>query len=220
MKRITLLAVLIAFSLGSWAQTRMQLAFTASPSINWLSSSGHEVNSQKAILGYDFGISGDLFFSENEHYSLLTGLQIINTGGKIGYSAKQDFPFSGATLPANTEIKYRLRYLEIPMSIKLKTNQFHRLYYWGLFGLSAMVNIGANGDSSDGTFKKDNIHDEVNMFNLAMNVGAGFDFDLGANNSFSAGLIFQNGLTDVTTNNYFNDKTVVNSLKLKLALIF
>ena len=220
MKRFTLLTLLIVFSLSSWAQMRMQLAFTASPSINWMSTSSHEVNSQKPILGYDFGINGDLFFSENENYSLVTGLQIINTGGIIGYHASQSFPFSGVTLPASTEIKYRLRYLEIPMSIKLKTNQFHRLYYWGIFGLSAMVNIGANGDSSDGTFKKDNIHDEVNMFNLAMNVGAGFDFDLGANNSVSAGLIFQNGLTDITTNNYFNDKTVVNSLKLRLALIF
>lgn len=220
MNRIILFSVLFVFSISSWAQTRMQLAFTTSPSINWMKSSSHEISSEKAILGYDFGISGDIFFSENEHYSLTTGLQVINTGGKIGYQATHDFSFAGLMLQPSNEIKYRLRYLELPLAIKLKTNQFHRLYYWGQFGLSAMVNIGANGDSSDGKLHKDNIHSEVNMFNLAMNVGAGFDFDLGANNSVSAGLIFQNGLTDVTTNNYFNDKTIINSLKLRLALIF
>jgi len=47
------------------------------------------------------------------------------------------------------------------------------------------------------------------------------DFDLGGNNSVTAGLIFQNGLVDVTTNNEaFADKTILNSLKIKIGLIF
>lgn len=220
MKQITLIAVLFAFSLSSWGQARMQLAFTASPSINWLSTSSPDVNSKKSVAGYDFGISGDIFFSENEHYSLLTGLQIINTGGKMGY--RNDFLFSGYNMASGSEIRYRLRYLEVPLSIKLKTNQFHRLYYWGQFGLSSMINISAKGDGDaiNGPFRKANINDEVNLFNLAMNVGAGVDFDLGANNSVSAGLIFQNGLTDVTTDDVLTDKTILNSLKIRLALIF
>jgi hypothetical protein len=83
-----------------------------------------------------------------------------------------------------------------------------------------MINIGANGDSSDGSLKKANINDEINLFNLAMNVGLGFDFDLGGNNALTAGLVFHNGLNDVTTNNSFNDRTIINSLKLKVGLIF
>jgi len=171
-------------------------------------------------MGYDFGIIGDVFFSENENYSLLTGLQVVNTGGTIAYRTSEPFQFSGETLPQSTEIRYRLRYLDVPLSLKLKTDEFHRVYYWGIFGLSALVNIGANGDSNDGTFKRSNINDEINMFNVAMNVGLGFDFDLGGSNSVSAGLIFQNGLIDVTTDNYFSDKTIINSLKLRFGLIF
>jgi hypothetical protein len=110
--------------------------------------------------------------------------------------------------------------LEIPFSIKLKTNEFHRAYYWGLFGLSGRVNIGARGDSDDNILRKTNIHDEINMFNIAMNVGLGFDYELGGSNAASVGLVFQNGLTDVTTDNAFNDKTIINSLKIRLALIF
>ena len=62
MKRINLLIALIVFTLSSWAQSRMELAFTASPSINWMNTSNQFVNSQKAVLGYDFGINGDIFF--------------------------------------------------------------------------------------------------------------------------------------------------------------
>jgi len=220
MNRITLFSALFILSMTGWSQTRLKLAFTGSPSVNWMSTNNQFADKEKIILGYDFGLSGDIFFTENERYSVITGLQILNTGGAITYRTNAPFDFSGATLPSSTQIKFRLRYVEIPLAIKLKTDQFRRVRYWGQFGLSSMVNIGANGDSSDGTLRKANINDEINLFNLAMNVGLGFDFDLGGNNSVTAGLIFHNGLTDVTTKNTFTDKTIINSLKIRLGLIF
>lgn len=220
MKQIILVAILFVFTLSSWAQTHLQLSFTAGPSVNWMKTTADHVTGQNVVLGYDFGIMGDVFFSTNEHYSLLTGLQVVNTGGKVSYRADQSFPFAGETLDPSVDIRYRLRYMEVPLSLKLKTNEFHRVYYWGIFGLSPMINIGATGVSSDGLLNKESIHKEVNLFNLAMNIGAGFDFELGSDNSVSAALIFQNGLIDVTTDNYFTDKTIINSLKVRLALIF
>ena len=220
MKRITLFSIFFILALTSWSQTRLKLSFTGSPSVNWMRTDNQYADKEKIVLGYDFGLSGDIFFTENERYAINTGLQILNTGGAISYRTNAPFEFSGATLPPSTKIRYRLRYVEVPLTIKLKTDQFHRTRYWGQFGMSSMVNIGANGDSSDGTLKKDNIHDEINLFNLAMNVGLGFDFDLGSTNSLSVGLIFHNGLTDVTTDTYFTDKTIINSLKVRLGLIF
>lgn len=220
MKRFTLILALCAIVLTSWSQTRVQLSFTGSPSINWMNTDNKDANKQKLVLGYDFGLSGDILFTENERYSLTTGLQILNTGGAISYRTSLPFEFSGATLAPSTQIRYRLRYVEVPLAIKLKTDQFHRVRYWGQFGFSAMLNIGAKGDSDDGQLKKASIHDEINLFNLAMNVGAGFDFDLGGNNSVTAGLIFHNGLFDVTTDKAFTDKTIINSLKIRLGLIF
>jgi hypothetical protein len=221
MKRIALFTtVLFTIALTSWGKPRMLLSFTGSPSFNWMSTNNRIAEREKLIMGYDFGLNGDIYFSESERYSLLTGLQIINTGGEVSYRTGEPFQFSGATLPPLTKIKYMLRYVEIPMAIKLKTDQFRRVRYWGQFGMSGMLNIGAKGTSNDGTFVKTNINDEINMFNLSMDVGAGFDFDLGGNNSVTAGLIFQNGLVDVTTDNAFSDKTIVNSLKVRIGVIF
>jgi hypothetical protein len=108
----------------------------------------------------------------------------------------------------------------VPLGIKLKTEQFHRISYWVLFGMSGMINIDSKGSSSDGNLKKAVIGDEINQFNLAMNIGGGLDFEIGSKNSLLVGLVFQNGLVDVTTNNYFDDKTIVNSMKLKLGILF
>lgn len=220
MKRYFISALFVLMVVFAFSQKHVRLAFAASPSVNWMSPSNSELNRGKSILGYDFGLSSDFYFSEDERYSLASGIHISNIGGEIKYSTSSDFKFSGTFLPGYSKIKYHLRYVEVPLSIKLKTNQFKRTSYWGQFGFSTMINIAAKGDSNNGTLKKANINDEVNLFNLAMIVGLGYDFDLGGNNAISTGLIFQNGLIDVTTDNVFNDKTIINSLKVKVGLIF
>lgn len=220
MKRFLLSGFLIATFLTGFSQKHVRLSFTGSPSVNWMRTSDSDTENGKPILGYDYGLNGDFYFSEDENYSFLTGISISNTGGEISYLAASDFLFSGSTLAPLTKIKFQLRYVEIPLSIRLKTDQFNRARYWGLFGMSSMLNIQSKGTSNDGTFKKENISDETNIFNLAMNVGIGFDYDLGGSNSASFGLIFQNGLTDVTSDNVFSDKTIINSLKFKFGLIF
>ena len=220
MKRFILSFLFLAIVFAGLGQKHIRLSFTGSPSVNWMATDNTVAGGEKSKLGYDFGLNADFYFAEDERYSLFTGLLITNTGGEIAYRAHSDFQFAGVTLPAVSRIKYRLRYIEIPLAIKLKTDQIRRTSYWGMFGLSGMVNIGSKGDNNNGTLKKASINDEINPFNLAMNVGIGFDFDLGSSNSISTGLIFQNGLIDVTTNHAFNDKTIINSLKIRIALIF
>ncbi len=221
MKRLTLLSLLVIAVTAVYSQQHIRLSFIADPSVNWMRTSSSSVANGKSTLGYDFGLNADCYFSDDERYSLSTGIQITNTGGELAYhSGTSGFKFSGSSMSASPKIKYNLRYVEIPVSIKLKTDEFNRVYYWGLFGMSGMLNIGSKGTSNDGVLNKTNIGDEVNLFNLAMNVGVGFDYNLGGSNSISTGLIFQNGLTDVTTDNAFTDKTIINSLKLKIGLIF
>lgn len=220
MKRFVYTALFLAIFATSFGQKHIRLSFAANPSVNWLNTNGSEVDRRKPGLGYDFGLNTDFYISDDERYGLSTGLLITNVGGQIAYAANRDFEFSGATMPAHTSIKYRLKYVEVPLMIKLKTDSFGRYRYWGQFGFSGMINIEARGSSDNGFLKKSNIHDEVNLFNLAMNIGLGYDYDLGGNNAISVGLLFQNGLIDVTTDNYFSDKTIINSLKLKLGLIF
>lgn len=220
MKRLILFGILIVAGLKVSSQNFFRLSFAVDPSINWMRTGNSSMSNGKSALGYDFGLNSDYYFSEDERYSISSGVQITNTGGEISYRAVSPFRFSDVTLPAQTKIKYQLRYIEIPVNIKLKTDDFSGTKYWGMLGFSGMVNISAKGTSNDGTLNKANINDEVNLLNLAMNVGVGFDYNLGGSNSITAGLIFQNGLLDVTTDNAFTDKTIINSLKLKIGLVF
>lgn len=220
MKRLLLATFLFAFAVLSYGQKHIRLSFAGGPSANWMSATNLITDKGNPTIGYDFGLKGDFYFSEDERYALQSGVQITNIGGELTYLNASGLEFSGIKLPANTKVKYNLRYVEIPLDIKLKTDQFGRVRYWGCIGLSSMLNISAKGDSNDGLLNKTNINDEVKLFNLAMNVGAGFDFDLGGSNSLITGLVFQNGLLDVTSNNTINDKVIVNTLKLRIGVIF
>ena len=220
MKRLLLLSFLIASAIGAHSQQHIRLSFVADPSVNWMRASSSNTKDGKSILGYDFGLNSDYYFTDDERYSLSSGILVSNSGGEVSYQGQSSFGFSKTTLPALTKIKYQLRFIEIPMDIKLKTDEFYGAKYWGLLGFSGMVNVSAKGTSNDGTLDKANINDEVNLFNLAMNVGVGFDYNLSGTNSIAVGLIFQNGLLDVTTNNAFSDKTIINSLKLRIGIVF
>jgi hypothetical protein len=219
MKRLILALLVFASAVSGFGQKHIKLSFTGSPAINWMSTNSTAVKSGNPTFGYDFGVNTDFYFSEDERYSILTGLLITNAGGELNYQNGSGFTLVG--LPVTGNVKYKLRYVEIPLCLKLKTGQFNRVSYWGQLGITTMVNIDSKGFSDDSTLDKTNIKDEINLFNLDMNMGIGFDYDLSGNNSITTGIIFQNGLMDVTSdNNTFTDKTVINSLKLKIGVNF
>lgn len=211
---------MIIFLSSVYGQKKVRLSFNGGPSINWMKTDNPVGEREKFVFGYDYGLNADFHLTTDERYSLLSGLIITNVGGQISYRTNSAFEFSGAALPPLSKLTYNLRFAEVPLSIKLKTNQFHRSKFWGQFGLSNMLNIKAKGDSNNGMLNKSNINDEINMFNIAMNIGFGLEYDLGGNNSLLAGIVFKNGLTDITTDNAFDDRTIVNSLKFKVGIVF
>ncbi|RKD92825.1 porin family protein [Mangrovibacterium diazotrophicum] len=220
MKRnFSLLVLLLFLSATSFAQEKFALAFTASPTINWMSAGASEINNNKSTLGYEFGVNGDFYFDQEMRYAFATGVLISQTGGELTYNTQQDFNFGGETFAPGTSIRYRMKYIEIPVGLKLRTNQFYRWTYWGLFGLYGAVNVGDKGDSSDGLLDKADINKEVKLFNAGLNIGIGAEYDLGERNSLILGLTYKDGFTDVTKHG-LGEKTTVNSLTFKFGLVF
>jgi hypothetical protein len=203
-----------------FAQKNLQLSFSAAPSLNWMSSGKNEISGGSIKAGYDFGMVADVFFDDRQRYAFTTGLLLSNTGGELEYHNTSSFNFAGETINPGSSIRYRLKYLEVPLAVKLKTSQFRRWTYWGQFGLSSFMNVGAKGDTNDGVLDKSNIKDEIRSLNIATNLGIGANFDLGLGNALVIGIIFKDGLTDVTKDHYNDGKTTVNSVILKLGLIF
>ena len=142
-----LLAVLIAQSYGQ----KVLGGLTVSPVLSWMKPTISEnVEFDKVRMGINFGILGDFHLSNNFAFS--TAITINNYGGRVSYSDSiPEFEVSLGTtdsiysLPANTNIAYKLQFIEIPIALKLKTNEIGAMTYF----LKLVLTRALNGEPKE-----------------------------------------------------------------------
>lgn len=211
------LALLLTFSIK--AQRSFNASFIASPQISWISSDSKEVSSSNSRIGFGYGVEGD-FFLGSENYAINTGITVSSTGGSLVYKPGEAFRFGGKMLPSGTKVEYNLKNLEIPLTLKMRTRDFNRTRFFAQFGFTNWLNIKTKVSTSDNTFDKESVSDEIRFFNIGLNVGGGIEYDLGGNNYLSGGLVFSNGFTDATSNKAIDDDAAMRALRFRLGFVF
>lgn len=203
-KKLITLAALLFASAAAYAQQSdkyIRMAFVLSPQVSWLTSDHQEVSSASNRFGYNFGLVLDRFFAEN--YAITTGLTINTTGGALKYSN-----------PAVGKVEYNLKYLEVPLAVKLKSSDANRFVFNGQFGVSNQFNVKAtDGDGN-------NMNDHVRFMSFGYHFGGGIEHSLGGNTALMFGLLYHNGLTDVIKDTGYNDRNVLNRLVFQIGVIF
>ncbi len=227
MKRFLLL-LFVATSLVSLAnaqqnQKNVALGFVASPTFNWMNISGKDVIDSKAGLGFDFGVTADFFMDNNNRYALKTGVLISGFNTTVSYQPEQNFNIGGESYLANTklEVDYNLKYVQIPLALRLRTKQFHRTTFWGQFGLFTAFNVGAKASTNDDALRKSEIAKDINLLNMGMDVGIGAEYDLGEHNAIGLAVLYKGGFMNVIDKDtQLGDKTTTRSLAIQLSFIF
>ncbi|MGD1845171.1 MAG: porin family protein [Salibacteraceae bacterium] len=222
MKKISSLLVVLMLTLGVFAQDGglLRLGLRGSPNLSWLRPDTKGVDNGGLRFGYSFGITADLNVLGSENYTFSTGIELINVGGKLEY-ADQVYPDPNdrtINFPGTSEAIFRLRYIEIPWTLKLKTNEIGYLTYFGQVGMGTGFNIRARRDLdqsySGGTLstEDEDANSDVGFFRVSLILSAGAEYSLTETTSLMVGVTFNNGFTDVLTNKYFelddNDGTV------------
>lgn len=223
MKKIGTFLILSLLSLGVWAQNSpltnygFRLGLTATPTFGWIKPDQGKTNG--VALGFSYGLLGDFNFAEN--YSFSTGLTITTINGK---STEVDVaPYTNTkstTNPVAYDLKYKLTYLELPLTIKLKTVKEDGMRWYGQFGLSNSFNIGAkqNAKSSGLEVSNQKISDNIKWYRAGLIIGGGGEFDIKGNTSLLAGVTLNNGFTNIVTD---KSKSVKNHyIALNLGILF
>lgn len=203
MKRTFIGLLLLFFTGSAFAQDSsspyygFRLGLTAHPTIGWVKPDIGKSNG--VALGFSYGLMGDFNFTQN--YSFATGLTITTINGK---STEVVTSSNSGAAPSQYEIqlKYKLQYIEVPLTLKLKTVKINEVRYYGQFGLSNGFMIGAKQDFDlvGGASSKDNdIKNDINFYRAGLIIGAGAEFDVSGNTSITTGLTFNNGFTDITS---------------------
>ncbi|HNZ72249.1 MAG TPA: outer membrane beta-barrel protein [Prolixibacteraceae bacterium] len=218
-KKIILFAALLTLSAAGFAQ-KMQLGFQASPQVSWLKSTESNITNENIGLGIRYGLDADIFLFDNTRYALNTGLFITNHSFKARYNLEKPIVVGDKEMPTPVDIKYRVNYIELPLNIKLRSDQFYRFTYYGQFGLTNLINISASGTSSDLKLDGSNVNDAIRFFNLGMIVGGGAEYDVGGNTALNFGIQYTNYFVDATTIKGLSEKSKINSIRLIIGVMF
>lgn len=213
MKKIAaLLSFVFVISITAKAQADFQLGLNFSPNLGWFKAKTDNVTHEKTKLGFNFGVIGDFNIADN--YAFSTGLNIVTIGGEISYPFVQEVAPIGSISGRKTA-DVTIKYVEIPLTLKLKTNQIGYLTYYGQFGFGLGVNYDAKADVSfaypttsgggNSSAKDVNYKDEINLLRASLIVGLGAEYNLSGNTSFIMGITFNNGFTNVLSKDGYAD---------------
>lgn len=216
MKKIIILSLFALIAITSTAQ-KISGGVVFSPLVSWMKPDTKNIEREKSMFGFNYGLVGD--YNLSDRFALSTGILMNHFGGGIKYL--DSIPkFKGDTiysLPKNTIIDYKLKYIEIPISIKFKTEEIGYITYFLQSGINPYFRLDAKGDANNEGITDDDVTEEVSFINMGYNFGAGMEYSLGGNTSFLAEIIFVNGLTDITKD---DEKVILNNIALRIGFVF
>lgn len=256
MKKISLLS-LTALLMASGVQAQEEdtridtrkLRFGAyvAPTLSWMRPTASKDDKNQfstenngSKIGFTWGLMADYNFADN--YAFVTGLQLNTTGGKI-LATNVDQNQTNPSVVRKADFDYRLSFLEIPIALKLRTDDIQGFRFFGQLGITTGFNIGKKAtytveyrdqDGNIATAEGDNVKLKgtlgVPPVMFQMNIGAGAEYPINKKLAAYAGIFFNNGFApdatkpdkyDLNYDGTFRDaNTRLNNFALRLGLFF
>jgi hypothetical protein len=219
MQRILAILTFLGAILSLNAQTsRVKFNVEVDPQSAWFRSDEASVEPDGVIFQVHAGLNMDFYFAEN--YAFVLGFGINNLGGKLLYADSTEFSSKGETLLVEPmqSVKLNLQYIDIPVGLKLKTEELGYATYFLQLGFNPMINLNAKASSEDASFDKVDVKESIITFYLGYHVGIGVEYKLGGSTALIGGLRWSSGFTDVTDNDRAN--LTLNALSLHLGVLF
>ncbi|MBI2280846.1 MAG: PorT family protein [Bacteroidetes bacterium] len=175
-----------------------RLGLHFSPNIAWLNLNTTGYSSNGSRIGFAYGLSTEFYIAKN--YLISTGFSINNVGGRLQYESVYDN--NGVLAPSEIKQTIKINYVDIPLSIKLKTNEIGYVTYYGNFGFNVGIKYNSKTDIEYLDFK--NIKqtdvantDNVSLININLIVGGGLEYNISGNTNLAVGITFHNGFTNI-----------------------
>ena len=200
-------------------QGKMKFSVHADPQFAWFSSDEDSISPDGSIFHLQAGLQMENYFREN--YAFYVGFGINNLGGNLNYLKSEDYIKNDddtITITGGQSVKMNLQYLDIPLGLKLKTEELGYATFFLQIGFNPMININARVTSEDESLDKVSIKESIHIFNLGYHVGAGVDYRLGGSTTLIGGIRWVSGFTNVTKQDGANIS--LNAISINLGILF
>ncbi len=217
----TVLTAATLFAQRDFYGRPFRLGFKVDPVfVNNLSPKENGMEKSGSGFGINYGLMADVMFSDGRG-AFATGVEVAHASSKLEYIDNDGLYGKG-------DYKINLQYLQIPLSVKLKTNPMETgTRFWGQFGTYLGALLGSRADYTPGSgstsaaVSNAKIMNATNKVNMGLLLGAGIQHPVAERTDLYLGLGFENGFTDITSNNDWNDgKVNLNRWALRLGVFF
>ena len=196
---LRVLAILLLTALSPRGTSQyLKFAIHADPVISWMGSSEPAYKGEGIKAGLDIGLNVLHYFADN--YAISSGISIITAGGRQSTDEPHTLVFNNFTQTVNPgdEIRYNLRYMSIPLGIRLQTNQVGYHTYFTDLGFDIRILLKSTIDIPAMQISRENSRNEVYGLNAGWHLGGGIEYELGIDASIVAGISYAQDFFDLT----------------------
>jgi hypothetical protein len=230
--KFILLMGLAAWTVNGHAQG-LRFGIQTNPGLTWVSADNNQVSSNGVRFAFDFGLVVDYVFGAEERYAFNSGLNLFVTGAKL----KGTITDTSKTI-LQSEVTARINYLEIPLTIKLRSNEVGYFTFYGQLGLvpafairsRADYSIETNSPNGIVTMEEKNVKfndvpaypndiSKVKAFNLGLHTEAGMEYDISENTALVTGIYFNTGFIDMFKDGD-DERIVPRSMGVRIGVLF
>jgi hypothetical protein len=213
MKKSILLFCLATFlfTLSASAQyKKFTFGLKAAPQISWIKPTTDKYEGDGAIIGFGWGFVSEVNLTEN--HSLATGFNVLFNGGKYQFPGSP----TGVISTGTTSRKLLLKSLEVPVSLKMRTDPVKNITYFGQIGFGQNFLLSAKSIDEYGGLTITNKEAKAAFLRESLIIGGGAEYDLDSGTTLAVNISFDNGFTNVLK----NGKGRANFMEVGFTILF
>lgn len=211
MQKVVTLIFITLMSMGLYAQSDkpVRLGLIGTGGVSWLKQNMSDEYRLKGGTGLSWagGLAVDFRLFGSSNYALSTGLNVLQFRGKMTFPDKILPQGSSDSLLTINTSKYRTDYIDIPLTIKLKTREIGYITYYGQIGSSVGFRYRAKGEANNQYINSTdnlqspiaNVAEETSSIRIPLILGFGGEYNVSGDTYLVLGVQFNNGFT-----NYFS----------------
>ncbi len=216
--KLTLVLIFAVITYSAKSQyTAFNFGLTAAPVISWMNPNVDFIKGDGAKIGFSWGFIAEKNFAEN--YSITSGFNMLFNGGKLKISNS-----TNGVVTSVTNRDYFLKYIEIPVTLKMRTNPIAGIRYFGRVGLGSAFKIGSKSIDEvtiigAGTVTNPKVtYNKISFARESLIIGLGGEYELNEGPKIGVELTYNNGFTNILTEK--DQKAMPNFLQLAFSFIF
>lgn len=233
MKKFIVFPIIILFIGNIYAQKKVSGGLFVTPGISWLKPQNVK-EAKNSGIGFNYKVGAEMNANVVDNFAFCLGVQYAKYGGTVTFNDTiKNFKTTTDTtflaVSPNAEIKYKLTYVEIPLSFKGKYTNDHMTYFLkagGQFGIrvAPKADLTFNGIEYTDAI----ISDEISFMNAGWHVGGGIEYALDQSDGVRILVeVLMNGGVWAISNTEMRKssgtvepKIYTNDIGLKLGLLF